>query len=261
MLHFGLLLSGIALFSFAAPAQDFEDLEHFHLEMTSDYWRLGVKGDVQSGSNAIDLARDLGVAQDRFTFAGKVVIKPGRKHRINFEYIPLRANGVNDLSRQIEYGGETYGIQDRISTLTKLTHIAAGYQYDFVSHPRGHLGLEVGVAYLQFEGILRSLRTNLSASEKAQVPVPLVGVEGRSFLIPGRKLLNVHGHVRGMSAGSYGRYIDFGTGAGIGIGPITFNVGYRRLDIEAQNNKTGSAAIAARPQFSGLTLGLQFRDR
>jgi hypothetical protein len=216
---------------------------------------------VQSGPNAIEVVKDLGVVQERFSFAGRFVLKPGRKHRFNFEYIPLRMNGVNDLSRSIEYNGRVYGVQDRISTLSKLNFLSAGYQYDLFSRKQGHFGLEFGSAFLNFDGTVRSLRTELSASEKVNIPLPLLGSEGRVFVIPGSKLLNLHGHVRGTSLGRYGNYIDGGGGVGVTIGSLTVEAGYRRMEIEADNNKSGASSLAARPRFSGLVLGLQFRDR
>ncbi len=245
---------------FAGLAQG-QDLERFHIEMTSGFWRLGSEGTLQSNGTAVDLKSDLGIRQDRFTFSGKLSLKKGRKHQFNIEAIPYRLFGQSRLSRAITYNGTTYGVQEDISTKADITYIAAGYQYNFLHRDQGHVGLTIDAGYLDATGSIMSLDRPLSATKSQKAPLPLIGGDFRAFLVPHKKILNVNGGVKGMSFGSYGHYVHGEGNVGVGIGPITVQAGYQIVDLNVHIDKASSTSFAMTPRFSGPVFSIQFRDR
>src|SRR4051812_36917697 len=93
----------------AAAAQE---PEAFRVELTASAWLVNPSGAIQSGITPVDLRRDLNLDQSQPHFFGKLVIKPGRRHRLTVEGIPYTLNGAATISRQIVFAGRTYNIQD-----------------------------------------------------------------------------------------------------------------------------------------------------
>ena len=236
------------------------DGEDFHIEVTAALCRLNTTGQVQSGSVPVDLELDLGVANGRNTFRGKVAAKPARKHRLIFEAVPYRLRGNNILNRHFQFQGRTYHIEDRLESEADLTYLYGGYQYDFVSTKRGHAGIQGGAAYVNARASLRSQGTGLSATASQKLALPLAGGEFRAFLIPNRDLLNVNGEVKGMSFGRFGRFFEAGAHVGIGFRYVTFQAGYIYTDIDLKDDDLQDL-IRFKPRFSGPIFSIQFRDR
>jgi hypothetical protein len=124
----------------------------------------------------VDLRSDLNL-EDTYNFQGRLVFKPGRRHRIIVDGGPYESSGRNQLSRTIVYNGSTYTIRDVIESNASLTSIFGGYQFDIVSRDQGHLGLSVGGVYLNAEGTIRSTSTGLSAARSYDLGLPLAGAE------------------------------------------------------------------------------------
>jgi hypothetical protein len=240
-----------------APAQ--AGLDDFRIEVTNGVWRVAAEGTLQSRGTAVDLETDLGVRQHEFRYAGKLSFRPGRKHQINVEGIPLKFSGESVLTREIVFDGRTYTVQEPIASDADAVFVIAGYQYNFLTRDQGHLGFTVDGAYLDMSGTIRSRARDLTASESLRIGLPLVGAEFRAFLIPGSKLLNVNGMVRGMSFGGYGRLIQGGGHVGVSFGPVTFQAGYQVMDVDVHDDEDGSLVVA--PRFSGAVFSVQFRDR
>lgn len=238
---------------FSAAILSAQDAEDFRVEVTAGGWSTSLKGEVQASGLPVDLKRDLAL-DDRWTFFGRLVLKPARKHRIVIEGAPYRFEGRNLLERSIEYAGRTYTIREDIASTAELTYLFAGYQYDFLSRPAGHLGVQGGVAYVSAAGEIRSLTRAISGRDEEQFPIPLVGVEGRVFLVPGR--VSIAGELKGMSLGSFGHLLQGGVDAGITIGPVTFLAGYKVLDSDVHEQEGGSGV---RPRIAGPMFSLQLR--
>jgi len=221
---------------------------------------LNTTGQIQSGATPIDFELDFGVQNGRNTFSGKVVGKPARRHRINFETVPYRLSGTNVLNRDFQFEGRTYHIQDTLHSEAKLTHLYGGYQYDFVSNPQGHVGIQGGAAYMDAQASLRSEQAGISATASQKLALPLVGGEFRAFVIPNSDILNVNGEVKGMSFGRYGRYFEVGAHVGLGFRYLTFQAGYNYTDIDLKDEDP-SNLVRIKPRFSGPIFSVQFRDR
>jgi len=251
-----LLFASMMMLQGAAQAPD--DFEQFRIEITGSYWRLNPTGNVQTSSTEVDLRSDLGIRGQKGHGLFKVAVKPARKHRILFETVPYRLKGHNTITRTFEFGGRTYTGQDTIDSDARINYLFGGYQYDFVSRPQGHVGVQVGAGYFDATATVTSQRFG-SSTEDGKAPTPLIGVEFRSFPIRGKNAFNLNGHVKGMTFGSYGHYIQSDLNAGFGIGRhLTLQAGASVVDADVHRK---DRTRGFRLQFIGPTLSVQVRDR
>jgi hypothetical protein len=253
-----LAVVGILLVSPALTAQE-NDFEDFRVEFTGMAWLLRPGGTITSQQFAVDLRTDLGLTQNEPHFFGKLVLKPGRKHRILIEGIPYRLSGDTVLNREVRIGGVAYSVQQRIASATELNYVFGGYQYDFVSRENGHVGVLGGVGYMDADARATAVEVGVTASTSARAPYPLVGGEFRVYPVPGRNLLNVNGEIKGMNFGDFGRYLQGTLNAGVSVGRhITVQAGYAFLDADVHNRQRTEGVA---PSFHGPVFSIQFRDR
>ena len=180
---------------------------------------------MQSGSTPIDLKGDLGVGQNQPTFLGQFVFKPSRKHRIVLEGTPFALSGTHDITRTIIYHGQAFNVNDTVASQANLNYAFGGYQYDVISRSQGHFGLEAGATYLDASATIRSATTGITSTKRDTIGLPLAGAEGRIFPIPGHRILEFNGGVKGMSVGGYGQYVQGAANGGICLGPVTIEAG------------------------------------
>ena len=216
--------------------------EDFKVELTGAAWLVDSSGIIRANGTPVDLVTDLGARQQQPTFFGRLVIKPGRKHRIVIEGTPFRLSGYNTVDRTIVYHGQTFDVHQTLRSSAELNYFFAGYQYDFVSGPMGHLGVSVGGAYLGSTGTITSVESGTTATKTETFGLPLAGLEGRVFPIHGHKLLMIEGDIRGMDVGGYGHYIEASGNGGINFGHFAILAGYRTVDPDIHSSSSSNPA-------------------
>jgi hypothetical protein len=228
------------------------------IEVALSYWRVDTSGSIQSGGFPVNFRSDLAVALGQPTFHGRLDLRPARRHRVTLEGTPFRLEGDNQISRDIEYAGRTYRIDDRIVSRAELTSFYAGYQFDVVANERGHLGFGGGINYMEGTGTLRSTVSGIEASDSRRAPLPAAATQFAVDLVPGSRLLRAFGDIRGMAFGDYGRFVHARGGLGIWIGEhVGLSAGYAVTDIDL-HSRDGRDAIS--PRFSGPLFSLHVRD-
>ena len=247
------LLAGSHAFSQSPSGTTSEDPEAFRVELTGSAWILKSGGTIQSGGAPIDLVNDLGVEQNKPTFSGQLVFKPGRRHRIVVEGTPFALSGLQTVNRTISYRGQVFNVSQTVRSSADMSYVFGGYQYDLLSGPKGHLGVSIGGAYLSATGVIQGVQSGNTGKKTETVGMPLAGVEWRIFPIPGHKILEFDGGMRGMAFGSYGHYVEAGGNAGLCVGPVIFQAGYRAVNADlhqASGNQSGVNARLQGPTFS-----------
>ena len=232
-----------------------ESPEDFHIEVTGAAWVLNSAGHLLSSGTPVDFVSDLNLGQQRPTFYGQLVWKPRRKHRIVVEGNPFHETGSNTINRTLTYRGQSFNVSDTIQSSADLNYVFAGYQYDILSGPKGHLGLSAGAAYLSAYGSILATGESVPATGTERIGLPLAGIEFRFFPVPRHRILEVDGGMRGMSFGGYGYFVESSGNAGLCFGPVTFQAGYRALNADLHNNHPGANGITARlqgPIFSAV---------
>jgi hypothetical protein len=186
------LLGGITLlFPGLGSAQSIfsgrENPESFRIEVMGSGWMVHPGGQIQANGTPADFVNDLDVVQNNSTFFGQLVFKPGRRHRIFAEGTPFQINGLNTIDRPIVYRGRMFNVNETVASKATLDYLFAGYQYDVVTGPQGHLGFNVGAAYFEATGTLAAqatsdlASTSTTATKNQRLALPLAGVDFRVF--------------------------------------------------------------------------------
>src|SRR5262245_48724662 len=88
--------------------------EDYHVELAYSWWNADPSLIVSSESLGIvgtnvDLVEDLGIEQKRF---GKfnIVLRPGKKHKFRFEYLPIAYDADTVVRREFVFNGQRYNV-------------------------------------------------------------------------------------------------------------------------------------------------------
>ncbi len=244
--------------SLLARASSEGNPEDFRVELTGAAWLVNSSGTLQASGTPIDLISDLGAEQQQPTFYGRLVVKPGRKHRIVIEGTPFRISGFNTVNRTIVYRGETFNVNETVRSSADLDYVFAGYQYDVLSGPGGHLGFSAGGAYLGATGIINALQAGTTASKTETIGLPLAGADGRLFPIRGHRIFTIEGDIRGMDVGGYGHYLEASGSGGVSVGPVTLLAGYRTVNADIHSSSSTNPE-GVNVHFKGPIFSVEWR--
>ena len=207
--------------------------ERYHIEASAGFWfptaDIRVADTALSQRTPIDLKNDLGLTDQRFSEV-QLVLKPGIKHKLRFQSIPISYNQTAKPTRAITFNGKTYnGVQ--VASTFDWKAYRFGYEYDFVSTNLGFVGAIVELKYSDVQASLTSTAANGITSVRA--PIPAVGGIVRVYLVPA---VSLTGELTGIKIASsntrQGHYTDFDI---YGTANFTKNVGaqvgFRSLDV------------------------------
>lgn len=219
--------------------------EDFHLEIGAVLWtpapELVLSTDARAaiGSAGVDFVREFGITKTRFTeFRG--VLKGG-KHRLRVAKTPIAYASSAILERPIAFAGRLLpaGTNATIDLTWDLWRV--GYQYDFVSRPRGSLGLVTEVKYNRIVADLRGTSGTVSASTltDVKVPLPTLGFVLRVYPVRSVGLtadvtgIKMPGYIRNRLPDDLdvdGRFVDFDISATVSISRfLGIQGGYRSV--------------------------------
>jgi hypothetical protein len=213
--------------------------ETYHVEFGGYFWSPSPEISITSQSltrdalgTPIDFVKDLGVQTARFKQM-KVVLRPGRKHKLRFEYTPISYEATGSLQQDIVFNGQRYSVSLPVATDLEWKAYRFIYEFDFVSRDRGFVGLLLEAKYTD----VRAELSNLLVSEfvSARAPIPTIGVIGRGYVAPN---ISITGELSGLGTGGIfgedyrAHYLDFDL-----YGTVNFNnyfgaqVGYRTFNV------------------------------
>lgn len=226
--------------------------ETYHVEIGGYFWNPTPEIAITSESlgiigSRIDFVEDLGIEQKKFGQM-KVVLRPGTKHKLRFEYTPIRYEATGTLRRDIIFNGIRYPIALPVSTDFKWNAYRFSYEWDFVYTNRGFVGLILEAKYTDVQTTL----TNVIDTEfvQAQAPIPAIGGIGRVYVAPN---ISITGEFTGfrlpdsIDDNYRAKYFDFdfyGTvnftdHVGAQVGYRSFNVLYKVDDDQGELNLKG----------------------
>jgi hypothetical protein len=223
------------------------------VEMAAMWWKPEPQITISSGnlSNDIDFVTDLGIENERFREI-RVTVKPGRKHKIRFAYIPIRyAEEGKVLNRTIIFRNVTYNINLPVNTTLNWDLYRFGYEYDVVAGRYGFVGVIVDVKYNKLDAQLSS-PVGDEATEQ-ELPVPTISGIGRVYM---SQYLSVTGE---MTAYTFkwddfdGKFVDFDLYGQINVNrSLAAQVGYRSLKVDYLFESDRGALTLKGPYFGGL---------
>ena len=211
--------------------------ETYHFEVGGYFWdptpeiaitseALGIVG------SRIDFVKDLGIEKTKFRQL-KMVLRPGRKQKLRFEYTPITYEAVGSLKASIIFNGIRYPVTLPVTTELKWKAYRFAYEYDFFYQDRGFVGVVFDAKYTNVEATL----SNVIDTEfvQARAPIPTIGVIGRGYVAPN---ISITGELSGLGTGGLfgddyrAHYIDFDL-----YGTVNFNdhvgaqTGYRSFNV------------------------------
>jgi len=223
-------------------------------EISASWLGLTPKGNVLTNSNRVDFVSDLGIDHRQSQVGFSFLMQPWDRGGLFLEVIPYRFSGELTTSRSFRFGGVTYPANETLTSTATLNYIAMGYQHSIVGRPRLDVGLQAGVAYVGVRARASSASVG-SADVDRDVPFPLAGFVAR-YTPGGQSQFSLRGEIRGMTFGSYGRYIEGAGGLGFNLSRhVTLEAGYRVIDGEG-HHKTRGAEL----NFRGPTLTFRLHD-
>ncbi len=145
------------------------------------YWFPSLDGNVQVDEGGIvgdtlDFDKDLGIDDEDYPSV-EAFVGLGN-HHLSLTYTDIDYSGKNTLTRDIVFNGETYSVDDRVSSSMKYTMIDLHYQYDLLDLENILAGFSLGgvfqVKYLDGDVSLKT--TGIDEQEDFTLPIPMVGV-------------------------------------------------------------------------------------
>jgi len=158
--------------------------EDYHVELGAVFWTPSPEVLVSVGSlgvigSEIDFVNDFGIQDKTFT-EFRATLKPGRKHKIRFQYVPISYDGATILQRDIVFAGRVFRLNIPASAALDWKLWRFGYEWDFISRERGYVGLIGELKYNDVKAEIGALGTVSIGEQRA--PIPALGITGRGYI-------------------------------------------------------------------------------
>ena len=245
------------------PLNDPATGERYHIEAGVGLWFPSADIVVASESlgivgTSIDFKQDLGL-QDRKLPSFQLVLRPSRRNKLRFQYIPIKYDINSSLQRSIVFNGQLYSVGLPINATMDWKAYRFGYEYDLLATNSGFAGVILDVKYTDAFVQLQTPVTGPNEFVEAKAPIPAIGAIGRYYIVPN---ISVTAEMSGFSLGwlpnslvkdNSGHYVDFDL-----YGTLNFTnnlgvqAGYRSLDVGYTLN---SATPSQCPATSGGNAG------
>jgi len=158
--------------------------EPYNVEFAVNWWSptpnimiasesLGIPG------TDIDVQANLGVEQQS-TYEFRLVLRPGKKHKFRFNYIPQKYEADTTLTGEIIFNGIKFPVSTQVGTLLEWKTYRVGYEYDFLSKPRWFVGFILEAKFTDINFELNSIIG--TEFVRARAPIPAIGAIGRGWV-------------------------------------------------------------------------------
>ena len=238
---------GVALMLAAAPASaqfgapvlsDPATGESYHVEVSGALFNptptllitsegLGIPGD------RIDFVNEFGLEKKTFRQL-RVVLRPARKHKLRYEFIPMTYENEATITRSVVFNGQRFNVSLPVLAELKWNAMRFSYEYDFIYKDRGYFGLVLDLKYTNVEAALTNALIGREFAS-AQAPVPAIGGAGRVYVVPNVSITGEFTFFKlpeSIDEDYRARYYDFDL-----YGTVNFNnnvgvqAGYRSLTV------------------------------
>lgn len=178
-----LLVLFLGLFCAAGTAGAQGSPENYHLEAGIMFWKPSPDVAISSGSlgTPIDFINQFAIKDKRLRQL-RLVLKPGRKHKIRFSTVPIEYSGSATLNQTIRFNGVTYTVGVPTEAELKWTLMRFGYEWDPIATDMGYVGIFTDLKYNKMKASLTAPSPIGVHTFERNVPVPTIGVSGRGYL-------------------------------------------------------------------------------
>jgi hypothetical protein len=109
-----------------------------------------------------------------------LVLRPGKKHKFRFNYIPQKYEADTVLTGEIIFNGIRFPVNTQVGTLLEWKTYRIGYEYDFLSKPRWFAGFILEAKFTDINFELDSIFGKEFV--EARAPIPAIGFIGRGWV-------------------------------------------------------------------------------
>jgi hypothetical protein len=215
--------------------------EQYHIEGALGFWRPSADMSIASeqlgiAGSTIDFKKDLGLTDRKFN-EFHVVLRPARKHKLRFQFIPIKyEQGPVKLARNITFNGQLYRVDVPVNSSLDWKAYRFAYEYDFLTTNRWFAGLILETKYTDVHASLTTPAIEEFAHAKG--PIPAIGGIFRGYIVPN---ISITGELTGFTIPKsvsekynahytdldiYGT-VNFTNNIGAQAGFRTFDVGYK----------------------------------
>jgi hypothetical protein len=221
-----------------------------------EYWFPSISGNAQTTTSGLpdtpfDLKDTLGI-QDENTFFGEAFLGVSR-FTLRVGYTPLKFDGSSTLTQDFVFNGQTFTVNDTITSRLELDMIEGQVQFDILRPSIGVAALNLGLilqgVYVDGSIQVQSGTTGASTKDDFQLGAPLIGVAaGVGFL---KDMIRVDARATGMAySGSHLYEVD----AYASFAPFPFvrlQGGYKYIDLKVDESDVTAALTLSGP-YAGL---------
>jgi hypothetical protein len=201
--------------------------------------------DSSTGTLGTDLTAedDLGLDDQLNKGSLEMTLRLLERHRIRAEFFQLRRAGDVTMTRAVEFGDDTYTVNDRVVTENDIRFLGLTYTYSFLRAERFEFSAGGGLHLFQVDGRASVPVRRLQQDFDAAGPFPTLAVDGTYRITP-RFSLNARAQYFGIG-------IDEVDGAlGIYHADLQFRA-WRNLAIGVGYTKTALRVDSTDDGFSG----------
>ncbi|MFH1076627.1 MAG: hypothetical protein V1753_07295 [Pseudomonadota bacterium] len=221
------------------------------------YWFSKLSGDVKVDSagitgTSINLADDLGMDDESYP-AIEAFVGLG-SHHISASAIQIDYSGSKSLTKEINFNGETFNVNEQVDSSLKYTMLDIEYQYDIVDLENilagGSIGAIGKVKYIDGDVEIKSNIVNQCQSFTA--PIPMIGIGLHLGILADLLEASVKGTGIGYSGSTLYEIM-----ADISWTPfplIDIHAGYAITDLDADVEDVELSLTMAGP-YAGVSIG------
>lgn len=232
--------------------------EPYHVEAAFNVWNptpdfvissesLGIPG------TNISVQADLDIQQEK-KFEARLVLRPAKKHKFRFHYLPLAYEATTNVKAEFIFNGIRYPLSTQVTSTLEWKTYRMGYEYDIISRAQGFFGIVLEAKYTDANIQLRSPFGVEFA--RARAPIPALGAIGRVYIA---RLASITAEFTGfkwpnsIDEDYQAHYYDWDV---YGTVNVTNNfgaqVGYRSLDLGYIAKKDSGKARLSGLYFGGV---------
>jgi hypothetical protein len=243
------------------PAADIVAAEDFNVELAMMFWQPDPELTLTTGNvvvGTVDFVQEFGIADERFR-EFRVTLKPGRKHKIRFGYVPIKYDQDAVLQRTIFVDDVPFPAGANANADISWDVYKFGYEWDFVSMSRGFFGVVAEVKYNKVKADVTGTATalgqtaNFAAGVEQNAPVPAIGVIGRGYL---HQYVSITGEFTAFKYDNdefRGKFYDFDIYGTAHLGKyVGAQVGYRSIDVDFLVDDDAGTMKMKGPYFGGF---------
>ena len=127
----------------------------------------------------INVQATLGV-EKKSTYELALVLRPSKKNKFRFNYIPLKYDADTTITGEIIFNGIRYPVNTQVRTLLEWKTYRAGWEWDFISQPRWFIG---SLFQVKWTDVNFELDSPIGKEfVRAKAPIPAIGFIGRAWV-------------------------------------------------------------------------------